>query len=242
MEGPPPTASATNSTSLALEFAICKGCWNALPSLNFAPHNVDSYTTLPRALVYLSGGVDAPMAPGSIWSRLRIPPSGLARAVTLNLMGFATWIPVIAWFNMHVAELTFVDGSSMYPFLNEDKDSTLRRDFFLNYKWSPQEGLERGMVVTLRSPYNPEVVAVKRVVALEGDVVRTKKPYPIPTVRIPQGHVWVEGDGPAGSSLDSNTYGPVSKRLLTGRVTHIVYPWRKFGQVRWWEHESKLVE
>lgn len=65
-------------------------------------------------------------------------------------MGFATWIPVIAWFNMHVAELTFVDGSSMYPFLNEDKDSTLRRDFFLNYKWSPQEGLERGMVVTLR--------------------------------------------------------------------------------------------
>lgn len=26
LEGPPPTASATNSTGLALEFAICKGC------------------------------------------------------------------------------------------------------------------------------------------------------------------------------------------------------------------------
>ncbi|TWU72732.1 hypothetical protein ED733_001011 [Metarhizium rileyi] len=182
------------------------------------------------------------MASGSIWSRVRIPRSGPGRAVAVNLIGFATWIPVIAWFNMHVAELTSVHGASMYPFMNEDRDSTLRRDVVLNYKWSPQEGLERGMVVTLRSPYHPEVTAVKRVVAVEGDVVRTKKPYPIPMVWIPPGHVWVEGDGPAGASLDSNTYGPVSKRLLTGRVTHVVYPFRKFGQVRWWEHERKLTE
>ncbi|KHN97058.1 Peptidase S24/S26A/S26B/S26C [Metarhizium album ARSEF 1941] len=182
------------------------------------------------------------MPSGPMWSRLRTARrSGLAKAVAVKLVGFATWLPVIAWFNMHVAELTSVDGSSMHPFLNAGKDSTLRRDFVWNYKWSPQEGLERGMVVTLRSPYHPEVTAVKRVVALEGDVVRTKKPYPIATVRIPQGHVWVEGDGPPGSSLDSNTYGPVSTRLLTGRITHIVYPWGKFGPVRWWEHERKLV-
>ncbi|PNY24942.1 Mitochondrial inner membrane protease subunit 2, partial [Tolypocladium capitatum] len=164
------------------------------------------------------------------WARLRS-----RQPVALQLIGFATWIPVIAWFNLHVAELTVVDGPSMYPFMNADRDSTLRRDVILNYKWAPQEGLE--------SPVHPETVAVKRVVALEGDVVRTKAPYPIPTVRIPQGHVWVEGDGRPGSSLDSNTYGPVSRRLLTGRVTHIVYPFRKFGPVRWWEHEGRpLVE
>lgn len=93
-----------------------------------------------------------------------------------------------------------------------------------------------------RSPFHPEVIAVKRVVALEGDVIKTKKPYPVATVRIPQGHVWVEGDGPPGSSLDSNTYGPISKRLLTGRVTHIVYPLKKFGPVQWWEHDRPLVE
>lgn len=68
----------------------------------------------------------------------------------LNLIGFATWIPVIAWFNLHVAELTVIDGSSMYPFMNADRDSSLRRDVVLNYKWSPQEDLQRGMVVTLR--------------------------------------------------------------------------------------------
>ncbi|QPG95023.1 hypothetical protein C2857_007515 [Epichloe festucae Fl1] len=182
------------------------------------------------------------MALGSKWARLRGQQSSTARIVALNLVGFATWIPVVAWFNLHVAELTLVDGASMHPFMNEDKDSTLRRDVILNYKWSPQESLERGMIVTLRSPVHPEVTAVKRVVALEGDVVKTKQPYPISTVRIPQGHVWVEGDGPPRSSLDSNTYGPVSKRLLTGRVTHIMYPFRKFGPVSWWEHERRLVE
>lgn len=78
---------------------------------------------------------------------------------------------------------------------------------------------------------HPEVVAIKRVTALEGDVVATRRPYPVPTVTIPPGHVWVEGDGPAGSSLDSNTYGPVSKRLLTGKVTYVVFPLRRFGRL-----------
>lgn len=84
-------------------------------------------------------------------------------------------------------------------------------------------------------------MAVKRVVALEGDVVRTRAPYPVATVRVPHGHVWVEGDGPPGTSLDSNTYGPVSRRLLTGRVTHVALPLRKLGRVRWWEHERRPV-
>ncbi|KAG6224219.1 hypothetical protein E4U34_000477 [Claviceps purpurea] len=91
-----------------------------------------------------------------------------------------------------------------------------------------------------RSPTNPENEVVKRVVALEGDVIKTKHPYPIATVRIPENHVWVEGDGAPGSSLDSNTYGPVSKRLLTGRVTHFVLPLSKLGPVRWWEHKREL--
>lgn len=90
------------------------------------------------------------MALGSLWARLRSHQSSTARKTTLNLIAFATWIPVIAWFNLHVAELTVVDGPSMYPFMNENKDSSLKRDIILNYKWSPQEGLERGMIVTLR--------------------------------------------------------------------------------------------
>lgn len=92
------------------------------------------------------------MALTSIWARIRgsSGPPSLTRTTVLNLIGFATWIPVIAWFNLHVAELTVIDGSSMYPFMNADRDSSLRRDVVLNYKWSPQEDLQRGMVVTLR--------------------------------------------------------------------------------------------
>lgn len=95
------------------------------------------------------------MASTGVWSRIRAfstQPS-TARTVTANLLGFATWIPVIAWFNTHVAELTVVDGASMYPFMNADRDSTLRRDVVFNYKWSPQDDLQRGMIVTLRYAY-----------------------------------------------------------------------------------------
>lgn len=89
---------------------------------------------------------------------------------------------------------------------------------------------------------NPKVIAVKRVVALEGDTLTTKAPYPFPQVKVPTGHVWVEGDGPPGSSLDSNTYGAVSKQLLTGRITHILWPFKSMGRIRYWEHERVLVE
>jgi len=90
-----------------------------------------------------------------------------------------------------------------------------------------------------RSPFHPNVMSVKRVTGLEGDVVRTRKPFPNPYVRVPQGHIWVEGDGGEGRSLDSNTYGPVSVGLVAGRVTHILLPLTKARRVRWWEHVDR---
>jgi mitochondrial inner membrane protease subunit 2 len=89
------------------------------------------------------------MALRSLWQRVRGPPS-VAKTVTFNIIGFLTWVPVLAWFNLHVVELTMVDGPSMYPLMNSDKDSTLRRDVVLNWKWEPADKLERGMIVTLR--------------------------------------------------------------------------------------------
>lgn len=74
-------------------------------------------------------------------------------------------------------------------------------------------------------------------IAMEGDVVYTKPPYADRTVRIPPEHIWVEGDG--DRTLDSNTYGPISARLVTGRITHILTPLRKAGRVRWWEWEKQ---
>jgi mitochondrial inner membrane protease subunit 2 len=90
-----------------------------------------------------------------------------------------------------------------------------------------------------RSPNNPEIISVKRITALAGETVQTRAPYPKSTVKIPEGYIWVEGDGGINrKSIDSNTYGPVSIAMVTGKATHILYPFQKFGKVRWWEHET----
>lgn len=67
-------------------------------------------------------------------------------------------------------------------------------------------------------------------------MVQTRPPYPHQQVRVPKGHVWVEGDGE--KSKDSNYYGPISARLITGRITHILSPLDRAGRVKWWEHPS----
>lgn len=68
--------------------------------------------------------------------------------------------------------------------------------------------------------------------------MHTRPPYPFRTIKVPPGHLWVEGDGGEGRSLDSNTYGPISVRLVTGRITHVLWPWHRAGRVRWWEFET----
>ncbi len=51
--------------------------------------------------------------------------------------------------------------------------------------------------------------------------------------------MWVEGDAlDPEKSLDSNTYGPISTRLVTGRITHMLLPLRRAGPVKWWEHRD----
>ncbi|SPN97688.1 related to IMP2 - mitochondrial inner membrane protease subunit [Cephalotrichum gorgonifer] len=158
-----------------------------------------------------------------------------------RLLNYATWVPVVICVNTFVAEVTSIRGGSMYPFLNSDKDSTLTRDVALNWKLHPDRGLARGMIVVFKSPLNPETTAVKRIIGVEGDLVWSRNPHEPEAIRVPPGHIWVEGDaGTDRESLDSNVYGPVSVRLVTGRLTHILYPWKKFGRIRWWEHPSRI--
>jgi len=51
-------------------------------------------------------------------------------------------------------------------------------------------------------------------------------------VRVPYGHVWVEGDH-WRKTRDSNEYGPVSKSLITGRAMALVWPPERLGSRPW---------
>ena len=86
-----------------------------------------------------------------------------------------------------------------------------------------------------RSPANSSHVAIKRVVGLPGDRITTREPCMKPTQIVPFNHVWLEGDAAdPRKSLDSNTYGPVSISLITGRVFAVLGPrWRWLNWKDW---------
>lgn len=167
-----------------------------------------------------------------------------------------TWIPVVIFVNDHVFMITKIRGPSMSPFFNERFNETTDSDRCLEWKFRAHENLARGQVVTFRwvdppekedfsltcghrKPMAPDGFATKRIVALPDDIVHTRPPFPNPVVRVPPGHVWVEGDAGSSLSKDSNTYGPISIQLIQGHITHIVWPLRKAGRVRWWEHPER---
>lgn len=102
-----------------------------------------------------------------------------------------TWIPPVIFFENHVASIAIIDGISMKPTFNPESN-LMRRDWVLENKWFMMQGkeLERGDVVTLRSPLTNRMVT-KRVVGIAGDIVSTRAPRAGRVVTIPLGHVWL---------------------------------------------------
>lgn len=122
----------------------------------------------------------------------------------------AAWSPVAIFFTQHVGSVVAIEGRSMQPTFNPD-ESLLHEDVVLvNKLVRVTNSFKLGDVVTFWAPgTNSNTLVTKRIVALEGDVVRTLQPWKDKTVIVPKGHVWVEGDEPM-RSRDSNTFGPVS--------------------------------
>jgi len=101
----------------------------------------------------------------------------------------------------------------MQPALNPEPNRT---DYVFLLRWGiHRRDIERGDIVSLISPKDPTQTIIKRVVGLQGDIVSTLG-YKHEIVRIPEGHIWVEGDH-VGHSLDSNSFGPIAK----GRFCYI---------------------
>ena len=137
--------------------------------------------------------------------------------------------------------VSVVRGKSMAPGI-EDGDRILIET------WSyAVDEVERGEIVVLRSPVEPELDYIKRIVGLPGDEVliadgqvfvngqRLDEPYALEGTgglyqwtRVSPDHFFVLGDNRPHSS-DSREFGLVPEEFLRGRVRLRVWPLERAG-------------
>ncbi|XP_035400083.1 mitochondrial inner membrane protease subunit 2 isoform X3 [Cygnus atratus] len=131
------------------------------------------------------------------------------RYIKAFFKGFFVAVPMTVTFLDRVACVARVEGASMQPSLNPGGRQA--SDVVLLNHWSIRNyDVQRGDIVSLVT-------------------IGYKKKY----VKVPHGHIWVEGDH-HGHSFDSNAFGPVSLGLLHARATHILWPpkrWQKLQPI-----------
>jgi signal peptidase I len=178
-------------------------------------------------------------------------------SVTLRARWQGWWDEFMAWVRVFASAAVYatlivtflfqvarVDGQSMAPTL-EDRDRLIVNK--LAYRIGEPQ---RGDIVMLYYPLDPDKSYVKRVIAEEGDMVRVVdgqvfvNDVPLPDDQIPpeyrshdewgpqvipEGYYFVMGDHRNNSS-DSRHWGFVPKKYIIGRV-----------QVRWWPFPTATV-
>ncbi|KAH6915023.1 peptidase S24/S26A/S26B/S26C [Coprinopsis sp. MPI-PUGE-AT-0042] len=163
-------------------------------------------------------------SPWSLWRALRSQPQ------VRTALRCLYWSPTLI-FLTNIFDIKVVNGRSMSPTLNPDW--SLHRDVVIldrTVAWNPRS-LNRGDIVMLKSPLDPNYKLIKRIIAVEGDVVNTLPPHPRKQVVISEGHVWIEGDDHYNSD-DSNIYGPVPLGLIESRLNGILYPFDRYGAIK----------
>ncbi len=143
-----------------------------------------------------------------------------------------------------------VKGASMEPsFISGDYILTSK----VTYKLRP---VQRGDVIVFKSPKNPDIDYIKRVIGLPGDKINfkngevyvndiqlsegyisaktnlweagySKENTP---VIVPEGQIFVMGDNRPRSS-DSREFGPVSEESIVGQVFYRYFPANKVGLI-----------
>lgn len=143
-----------------------------------------------------------------------------------------------------------VKGNSMYPTYH-DKEYILTDKISFKFRFP-----ERGDVIILKSPKNPDIDFIKRVIALPGEIIMVKdnqvylngklfsEPYikvstPVfpggfmqngVSVTVPENMVFVMGDNRPGSS-DSREFGFIPLENIIGRVFFRYFPVERAGLI-----------
>lgn len=151
---------------------------------------------------------------------------------------------------LFVAQPHEVKGSSMEPSFYSNEYILTDK---LSYKFrSP----ERGDVIVFKSPTNPDLDYIKRVIGLPGDKVKVEKGYVYVNglelqepylkdqtflspsnmlkegveITVPEGFYFAMGDNRPNSS-DSREFGPISGKSIVGRAIFRYWPISELGLV-----------
>lgn len=141
-----------------------------------------------------------------------------------------------------------VKGASMVPTFHDGEYIFTSK---VTYKF---RGIERGDVIVFRSPRNPDIEYIKRVIGVSGDTIRVsdgvvyvndrklEEPYisdktnlweggfisENETITVPTNKLWVMGDNRPRSS-DSRDFGPIETSSLIGQVFYRYFPPDRMG-------------
>ncbi|XP_052691978.1 mitochondrial inner membrane protease subunit 1-like [Crassostrea angulata] len=113
-------------------------------------------------------------------------------------------------------------GNSMYPAIHSNDKALIEYLTVSNYR------VQKGDVVILKNPYKPTHLVCKRIIGMEHDYITNEDGK---IIKVPKGHVWIEGDNKADSE-DSRDYGPVPYGLLESRVFFRWWPTRRMGPIK----------
>lgn len=168
-----------------------------------------------------------------------------------SIVRFLVHLAIGCYFFVHyVAGFRMTAGPSMLPTLNVSGDAAV-----VCWLYAHGQGVKTGDLISYQHPILRGQYAIKRVIALEGDIVLRDTPGGLngelsdvegwahekddkqkkeddakdqAMVKVPKGHCWVVGDN-LSWSRDSRIYGPVPLALVRGKVVAIKkpgWPWQ----------------
>ncbi|CAF2750096.1 unnamed protein product [Rotaria sp. Silwood2] len=148
----------------------------------------------------------------------------LGRFLKHGFKGAILALPFLTTFMDKIATISLVDGTSMQPLLNP---TDLHSDWILIKRWHMDDYfLQKGAIISFESPRQPGIFMIKRVKALENemiyDTIKQKE------TQVPKGHVWVADDNKR-ASYDSRHFGYIARGLITGRALYVIWPPKRFG-------------
>lgn len=190
--------------------------------------------------------MESPSPLPDLLEEIAVPLSPVPGSLRAHLAGFgslARFAAVLVVCYSLFFNLSVVRGSSMAP-------GILDGDRILVEPWSYLLGpIERGDVVVLRYPLDPDVDYIKRIIGLPGDNIvlargevwvngrQLVEPYvesvdesTTMTVEVAAGHYFVLGDNRPRSS-DSREFGFVPEEYVRGRVDLRLWPLKRAGLI-----------